>query len=150
MDEAILRNVTVCCCGSWEWLTNSCLHIVTPAMNLFFLVNWNVVYRQVTCHFFQTFSIIDRLPVKIRQWKFPEVVRRARGLAPIQFGSVFHFPLPLGAKRSKSSVKTKSVQVFPPPEHRTTSPCTFTEWQKVFVGPHHQTKISTQKQPINH
>ena len=33
---------------------------------------------------------------------------------------------------------------------RTTTPCTFTEEQKAFIGPHHQTKISRQKQPINH
>ena len=79
----------------------------------------------------------------------PRVVR-VQGLATMQFELVFHSPPPLIAKRSKSLVKTKSVQVSPPPEHRTTTPCTFTEWQKAFVGPHHQTKISRQKQPINH
>ena len=65
-------------------------------------------------------------------------------LAPMQFELVFCSPLPLGA-RSKSLVKTKSVQVSPPPECRTTTPCTFTERQKAFIGPHHQTKISRQK-----
>ena len=79
----------------------------------------------------------------------PRVVR-VQGLMPMQFELVFCSPLPLGAKRLKSSVNTKNVQVSLPPEHRTTMPCTFTGWQKAFVGPHHQTKISRQKQPINH
>ena len=74
----------------------------------------------------------------------------ARGLAPMQFKLVFCSPLPLVAKRSKSFIKTKSVQVSSPPEHRTITPCTFTERQKAFIGLHHQTKISKQKQPINH
>ena len=42
---------------------------------------------------------------------------------------------------TKSSITTYSGQVSPPPEHRTTTPCTFTEWQKAFVGPHHGPKF---------
>ena len=75
---------------------------------------------------------------------------RVRGLVPMHFELVFCSPPPFSAKRSKSSVKTKSVQVSPPPEHRTTTPCTFTEWQKAFVGPHQMSKILGQKPPINH
>ena len=78
------------------------------------------------------------------------LVPRVQGLVPMQFELVFCSPPPLSAKRSKSLVKTKSVQVSPPPEHRTTTPCTFTEQQKAFVGPHHLSKISGQKPPINH
>ena len=67
---------------------------------------------------------------------------RPRALTPMQFELVFHFPPPLSAKKSKSLVKTKSVQVSPAPEHRTTTPCTFTERQKAFIVPHHLSKIS--------
>ena len=47
---------------------------------------------------------------------------------------------------TKSSITTYSGQVSPPPANRTTTPCTFTKQQKAFVGPHHCTKISRQKQ----
>ena len=57
----------------------------------------------------------------------PTLAVRAQGLVPMQFELVFLAPPPLS---TKSSVKTKSVQVSPPPEHRTTTPCTFTEWQR--------------------
>ena len=90
----------------------------------------------------------------------PEVINRLRlrsitlensnCLIPMQIELVFYYPPPFSAKRSKSLVKTKSVQVSPPPQHITTTPCTFTEWQKAFVGPHQITKISGQKPPINH
>ena len=45
-----------------------------------------------------------------------------RGLVPMQFEAIFRSTPPLGAKRSKSSVTTKNVQVSPPPENRTTTP----------------------------
>ena len=82
--------------------------------------------------------------------KFHEVARWARGLTPMQFDAIFRSPPRLNAKRSKSSLKTKSVQVSPPPENRTTTPYTFTERQKAFIGPHHLSKILGQKPPINH
>ena len=72
------------------------------------------------------------------------------GLAPMQFELVFCSPQPLSAKSLKSWVMTCSVEVSPLPANRTITPFTFTEWQKAFVGPHHQTKILGQKQPINH
>ena len=50
----------------------------------------------------------------------------------------------------KTSITTYSGEVSPPPENRTITQCTFTEPQKVFVGPHHGPKILGQKQPINH
>ena len=56
-------------------------------------------------------------------------------------------PLP---ESTKSSITTYSGEVSPPPANRTTTPSTFTEQQKALVGPHHRTKISRQKQPINH
>ena len=66
----------------------------------------------------------------------------------MQFDAIFLSPPPLSAKRSKSSVKTESAQVSPPPENRTTTSCTFTEQQKAFIGPHHLSKILGQKPPI--
>ena len=60
------------------------------------------------------------------------------------------FPCAVATLSSKSSVMTLSVEVSPPPANRTTTPCTFTEWQKAFIGPHHLSKILGQKPPINH
>ena len=100
--------------------------------------------------------------LKIRQWKSYLLAyllgersryyvvspqNNSNCLAPMQFELVFCSQPPFGAKMSKCLIKTKSVQVSPPPEHRNTTPCTFTEWKKAFVGPLHQTKISRLKQP---
>ena len=50
----------------------------------------------------------------------------------------------------KSLITTCSGEVFPPPETTIPTACAFTELQKAFVFPHHQTKISGQKPSINH
>ena len=90
------------------------------------------------------------MPRAVRAQGLTPNVIMVQGLALMQFEIVFCSPPPLGAKSSKSSVMTCSVEVPPPPANRTTTPCTFTEWQKAFVGPRHQTKILGQKQQINH
>ena len=44
---------------------------------------------------------------------------------------------------TKSLLQTKTVEVSPPSQHRTTNPCTFTERQKAFVGPREHDHIAS-------
>ena len=48
-------------------------------------------------------------------------------------------------KVQTTPIMTSSVEMSPPPASTIPTPFTFTEWQKAYVGPHHQSKIIGEK-----